>query len=151
MTDHRSLPLFRLLVIEDNPERLELFRAWMPAGVKIVWARSAGVALGLIGRDQGYVYGAVALDHDLQDLAITADDLTLSGSDVSKALIANFHRDIPILVHSTNQIQAPRVVSQLKSAGFWVSHIPMYNLDQEIFSKWIGEALEQWEAEHSFL
>ena len=77
MPDPRSL--FRLLLVEDDSDRVEIFRSWVPAGVHIVWARSAGAAIGLARRDRGSVYGGVLLDHDLQQQAITADDKNLSG------------------------------------------------------------------------
>lgn len=136
---------FRLLVIEDNAERLKSFRAWTVGDLQIVWARSAGAALGLIQRDSGYVYGGVLLDHDLTELAITEADLGLSGTQVADALIQFFSPDVPILVHSTNIVQALRVVSRLEGAGFWVTHIPMHQLTRDAFACWTNEAKELWE------
>ena len=52
---------FRLLLIEDDVGRVSDFRAWCPAWVKLVWAQSAGAALGLIRRDSGRVYGGYSL------------------------------------------------------------------------------------------
>jgi hypothetical protein len=40
-------------IIEDDPARMTLFRLWIPEDVLIVWAKSAGVALGIIRRDSG--------------------------------------------------------------------------------------------------
>ena len=47
-------PRFRLLLIEDNQDRVELFRSWVSAGVHIVWAKSGGSAIGIIRRDPGH-------------------------------------------------------------------------------------------------
>ena len=101
--------LFRLLLVEDDLGRVQEFRSWLPARVRLVWAQSAGAALGLIRRDRGHVYGGVLLDYDLNQRTITEDDETLSESDVTLALIVNFLIDTPILVHSMNWSQAPRV------------------------------------------
>lgn len=46
---------FRLLLIEDNVGRVQDFRAWLPPWARLVWAQSAGQALGLIRRDRGHV------------------------------------------------------------------------------------------------
>ncbi len=142
-------PLFRLLLVEDDDGRVEMFRSWVPPGVHIVWARSAGLAIGMIRRDRSVDYGGVLLDHDLQQQVITSGDRSLSGSNVALELIANKYFDVPVLVHSTNQVQRPRMVSQLDRAGFWVTHLPMYNMTQELFSAWVLEAKEIWEAEQA--
>lgn len=144
MPAKESLKRFRLLVIEDNSARVDLFRTWVTPNVQIVWARSAGAALGLINRDPGYLYGGVLLDHDLDEQAMTDADLGLSGTQVAEALILNFSFYIPVLVHSTNQIQAPIVVSRLERSGFSVTHIPMYQLTPEAFNNWLSEAIEFW-------
>ena len=135
-----------MLVIEDNPERVELFRSWAAGNAQIIWARSGGAALGLIRRDSGNVYGGVLLDHDLHEQAMTEADLNLSGTQVAEALIQHFSFEIPVLVHSTNQVQAPLVVSRLEHAGFWVTHIPMYHLTGGAFGEWLSEAIDIWEA-----
>lgn len=112
-----TLPRFRLLVIEDDEVREQQFRAWLPNDVLLRWAESAGTAVGVIRRDPGHVWSGVTLDHDLAPRARTEDDLGLPGIDVAWALMDHFSVDIPILVHSTNQVQAPRVVRQLERKG----------------------------------
>lgn len=135
---------FRLLLIEDDVGREQMFRTWLPSGVLLHWAQSAGTAIGVIRRDRGHVWSGVMLDHDLDQRARTDEDLGLSGTDVAMALMQHFSIDIPILVHSTNQIQAPRVARQLTHKGFWVSHIPYYHLTEQAFTEWVGEALAIW-------
>lgn len=146
MPEKVNLKRFRLLVVEDNSERVELFRKWVPSNVQLIWTRSGGAALGLIRRDPGYVYGGVLLDHDLHEQAMTNEDLGLSGKQVAEALIQYFSSDIPVLVHSTNQVEAPHVVKRLEQSSFWVTHIPMYQLTHNAFSRWLSEAIDLWNA-----
>jgi hypothetical protein len=136
---------FRLLLIEDDIGRVADFRTWCPAWAKLVWAQSAGAALGLIRRDPGRVYGGILLDHDLGQRAITHEVESLSGTDVALALVQYFSSEIPILIHSTNQAQVPRVVRQLEERGFWVTRIPFYEMGEERFRAWLDEAREIWE------
>jgi hypothetical protein len=145
MTPIQPSRRFRLLLIEDDIGRVEELRAWCPAWVHLVWAQSAGAALGLIRRDPGRVYGGILLDHDLQQRAKTEDDLTLSGTQVALALIAHVSSDVPILIHSTNQIAITPIVQQLEGQGFWVTRIPFYHLTEERFLAWLEEARELWE------
>jgi hypothetical protein len=136
---------FRLLLVEDDEGRVQDFRAWLPSWARLVWAQSAGGAIGLIRRDPGRIYGGVLLDHDLAQRAMTEDDASLSGTDVALALIEHFSIDIPILIHSTNQTQVPRVARQLEEKGFWVTRIPFYDLREETFVAWLEEARDLWE------
>jgi hypothetical protein len=139
---------FRLLLIEDGAHRIERISSWMPEDCLLVVAASAGKAMGILQRDQGYVYGAVMLDHDLNEQAFTTDDLTLSGSDLVKTLIANLSRDAPILVHSMNPTRAPQLVQRLKGAGFEVTRITFQNLDQVTFLNWLEDARYNWADAH---
>lgn len=140
--------VFRLLVVEDNPERIQTFRAWLqpyPTPIPIVWARSAGAAIGLIRRDSGYVYGGILLDHDLQLQARTENDRELSGTQVVEVLIQSVSPDVPILVHSVNHRDAPRMVARLSAHGFWVTYAPMDGLTGKSFRDWIDEARSLWD------
>lgn len=137
--------VFRLLLIEDDIERVDAIRAWLPSWVTLVWAQSAGVALGLIRRDTGRVYGGVLLDHDLEQRTKTADDELLSGTDVARALVQHFSTDVPILIHSVNPGKAPRVARHLEDRGFWVTRIPFHVLSHAQFSSWLDEARDIWD------
>lgn len=136
---------FRLLLVEDDIGRVQDFRAWLPAWTKLVWVQSAGAAIGLIRRDHGHVYGGVLLDHDLGQRTRTTDDELLSGTDVALALVEHFSIDIPILIHSTNQVQVLRVIRQLEDKGFWVTRIPYYEMTEKAFRTWLDEARAIWE------
>ena len=50
---------FRLLLIEDDNERVEIFRSWLPADVRLVHAGSAGRALGILQRDREAYAGII--------------------------------------------------------------------------------------------
>ena len=136
--------VFRLLLIEDDIGRVEDFHHWLPQWARLVWTQSAGSAIGLIRRDHGHVYGGVLLDHDLVQRAITEDDESLSGTDVALKLVEHFSIDIPILIHSTNQVQVLRVTSQLENKGFRVTRIPYYDMTESAFLTWLEEARELW-------
>ena len=136
---------FRLLLVEDDIGRVQQFRRWVPHWARLVWAQSPGAALGLIRRDQGHVYGGILLDHDLDQRSVTEEDASLSGTDVALALVQHFSIDIPVLVHSTNQGQVPRVCRQLEDKGFWVMRIPYYDLTEDRFLGWLTEARDLWE------
>ena len=141
----QPLRIFRLLLVEDNAARVRDFRAWLPSWVHLVWAQSAGGAIGLIRRDRGHVYGGVLLDYDLQQRTMTEDDESLSGSNVALSLIEHFSIDVPILIHSTNVAQVPQIFRQLEGKGFWVTRIAFYDLTEALLIDWLEEAREIWE------
>jgi len=145
MTGTERVRVFRLLLIEDDILHVEDFRAWLPAWATLVWAQSAGSALGVIRRDTGRVYGGVLLDHDLEQRVMTVDDESLSGTDVALALVEKFSTDVPILIHSMNHLKAPRVARQLEDRGFWVTRIPFYDFSEARFRAWLDEARDIWE------
>ncbi len=76
MPENKMTPTrrFRLLIIEDDSDRIQLFQSWVPERVLTVVATSAGRALGILERDPGHVYGGILLDHDLEKQTITEAD-----------------------------------------------------------------------------
>ena len=137
--------ILRLLIIEDNVERVNLFRAWCPPEIRVVTATTAGRAIGILRRDAGRVYAGILLDHDLQEQTTLPSDASLSTSDVLDVLIQNTSIDVPIFVHSMNLQCAPAMVTKLESAGFFVTRIPMDHLTQENFLPWLEEVRDWWE------
>ena len=138
------IPRFRLLMIEDNPERAAKIREWIPDGCQLVVSTSAGMAMGVLQRDSGNVYGAVMLDHDLHEQPAAETDLALSGTDLVNNIIIHLSRDVPILVHSMNSSRGPQLVDRLMKAGFDVTRIPFAELDKNTFVMWLEEAREDW-------
>jgi hypothetical protein len=135
--------IFRVLIVEDNLSRIHRFQEWIPAGMRAVIATSAGQAMGILRRDRGNVYGAVLLDHDLQERVASESDRLLSGRDVADVVIENVSKDVPILIHSMNTAGARGMADALKRAGFDVTVVPMSCLDREAVVEWLKEAREQ--------
>lgn len=143
-------PRFRLLLIEDSQHRIDIIRSWLPGTCLLVVAASAGKAIGILQRDPGYVYGAVMLDHDLNEQAVTDEDLTLSGSDLIESLIKHLSRNVPIMIHSMNSFRAPALVKKLKGAGFNAQRVRFSEIEEEqkVFLNWLNEARCNWAYEH---
>lgn len=85
------------------------------------------------------------LDRDLDMQARVASDLKISGTAVVQEIITHLHRDIPILVHSMNPSGAPRMVSQLQSAGFVVTRLSWFEMEMDTFHEWLEELRQNWE------
>lgn len=141
---HTPPAVFRVLLIEDDIKRRHTFKNWLPDWARLVWAKSAGSAMGLIRRDAGRNYGAVLLDHDLVMRTITSEDNSLSGTDVAHALSRHFSIDIPILIHSINPARAPAIARLLDDKGFWVTRMPYDELTPSFFLEWLEEAHDIW-------
>ena len=137
--------VIRILLIEDDPLRIALFRKWTPEDVRLVVAPSPGKAVGILQRDRGKVYAGILLDHDLQDQVITQSDRYLSGSDITRVILRNISRQVSILVHSMNISRAPEMVSNLEAGGFDVCRIPMSVLTREGFLDWVEDVCDLWE------
>ena len=137
----------RILVVEDNEARVETFTQWSPPGVRLIWARSAGVAIGMLKRDRGRVYDGIMLDHDLTAQRLTMHDGRFTGRDVVVAVIENVDSDVPVFVHSANDGGGPRMADTLRRAGFEVGQVPMYRLDERRLRDWIVEVREALDEE----
>lgn len=135
---------FRILMIEDSQERIDKIRSWLPESYVLMTATSAGKAIGVLQRDKGSVYGALMLDHDLNEQAATTTDLTLSGTDIVKNIMAHLSLDVPILVHSMNPSRAPAMAKKLTLAKFDVTSIPFEGLKKDVFLEWVNEAYLDW-------
>ena len=138
-------PVFRILMVEDDPMRARKLASWIDDLAKLVIVSSPGKAIGLIKRDQGSVYAGIMLDHDLHEQAMTGMDYNLSGKHVVDAVIQHISKNVPILVHSGNIAEAPVMKKKLSQAGFFVTRIPMFQLTKEWLQEWVEEAYEIWE------
>lgn len=134
--------IYRLLIVEDNISRVDSFRHWCPEPFRIVWAKSAGVALGVLERDRGSVFSGILLDHDLFEATVTNTDIHLCGMDIAQSIITNIYRDVPILIHSMNHDQASLMQRRLNQAGFSVTRLPMSMLNQDLFFAWLQDICE---------
>jgi CheY-like chemotaxis protein len=133
----------RLLLVEDNPARYETFLSWLPAGVRLVWARNAGAALGILQRDRGDTYAGVLIDFDLQRQVYTDGGEQRTGEDVMHAIVSRLARSTSLLVHSMNERDAGPMATALDAAGFPTTRIRMKDLTQDLFQQWVEEAREE--------
>jgi CheY-like chemotaxis protein len=141
MTDKKQF--IRILLIEDDKNRVEKIRSWLPDDVRLVDAASAGRVIGILKRDKDQ-YAGIILDHDLQLQAATVNDTELSGSSVVKWIKDMIPPEVPVLVHSMNRKMAPGMVKTLEDGGFNVTRIPMEDLNIKLFLSWLEEVRECW-------
>jgi hypothetical protein len=142
----KQLPL---LIIEDDRRRIQQFNDWMPDRFRTVFVKSAGIALGLLERDRGYIYAGICLDHDLQQQVAADSDRDLSGTTVINAIIKYISSDVPVLVHSRNLNRARYMENKLTDSGFYVTRIAMDDLTKKLFHEWLAEAGELYDDEHA--
>ena len=136
--------MIRILLIEDDNNRVTKIKSWLPDDVRLVHAASAGRVLGVLKRDSNQ-YAGIMLDHDLQTQAATASDMELSGSTVVKWIKEMIPTDVPILIHSMNVARAPEMKRSLEAAGFSVTRIAMDMLEREHFHSWLNEVRDNWD------
>lgn len=133
-----------ILLIEDNPQRVVWFQNHLPIGFRLIHACSAGLALGILERDRGHVYGGILLDHDLQLNTITARDHGLSGTQVVDGILRTVSRDVPVMIHSMNPEKSPVMAARLESAGFQVSKTPWFEMTEALYLQWLEAVGEEW-------
>ena len=112
------------------------------SNVRLINARSAGIAIGMLKRDQGEVYQGIMLDFDLQMRPITETDLRMDGDDVVRAINQYVSKSVPILIHSMNRTEPGRVVNELEAHGYFVTRIPMSRLTEGAFLDWVEHVRE---------
>jgi CheY-like chemotaxis protein len=135
MNSSTSAP--RLLVVEDNADRIELFKQWIPDHVRVTWALSAGRAMRIVELDAGKVYQGILLDFDLGDQKANPDEAGLSGRDVAKRVARHIDPEVPILIHSINRAGARAMERILEPAGFDVVRAPFTVLTEARLRRWI--------------
>ena len=136
--------MIRILLIEDDNNRVTNIKSWLPDDVRLVHAASAGRVLGILKRDSNQ-YAGIMLDHDLQTQAATTTDMEMSGSTVVTWIKEMVPTDVPILIHSMNFSRAPEMKRALETAGFSVTRIPMDMLDKELLLSWLNEVRDSWD------
>ena len=140
------MPPLRILIVEDDPQREQRLRSWLPPDVRPVVAATAGAAIGILRHDRGRVYAGVLLDHDLQERRHAESDRYLCGQDVVEAIVQHVDRRVPILVHSVNAVGRQAMAARLRRAGFDVLIRPMNELKSADLEAWLADAREASEA-----
>ena len=141
-----DVPALRLLIVEDNQERLDRFREWIPDEFRLTCARSAGRALEILRLDPGRVYAGLLLDHDLDQSVAAASELSLSGRQVTERITRLIDPDVPVLIHSVNPLGARRMHQMLNDHGFDVTRIPFFPLNRQRLQRWLEMVREKWTA-----
>jgi CheY-like chemotaxis protein len=139
-----------LLVVEDNDARMQVFERWLKVKggvlsctVRLVWAKSAGAAIGLLERDPGSVYAGIMLDYDLDEQKVTHWGGLYNGRDVVKKIIEVVDKTTLMLVHSSNTIGGPRMHRELEGAGFCTELAPFQYLRVTRWIDWLVAVCDQ--------
>jgi hypothetical protein len=135
----------RLLLIEDDAERIVLFRKWVATTpFVLIEATSGGQAMGVVNRGSEGVAG-IMLDHDLNTSPKTLQDQITSGSNVVASIIKHIPKTVPVLVHSMNITKGEQMFRRLQGSGFSATRIRMAALDERRFLHWLEDVSESWE------
>lgn len=135
----------RLLLIEDDPDRIEKFRTWVAnTPFVLIEATTGGQAMGVVSRGAKGI-AAICLDHDLNTSPKTAQDQLTSGSNVVAAIVKHIPKTVPILVHSMNITKGEEMHRRLQGAGFSATRIRMTVLDHARFANWLCDVTDSWE------
>lgn len=110
-----------MLVVEDNPSRIRLFRRGF-IGVCITTVNTSDLAISWLN---GHTPSLICLDYDLDQFGISRSE-SGTGQDVAR-FIAREHKRFArtlIIVHSLNEVWAPKMVALLRSKGLTASRHP---------------------------
>ncbi len=136
----------RILLIEDDPERIARFRLWLNGSdFVLIEASSGGRAAGILRKGMTTGIAGICLDNDLEKQPVTEADLRLSGSALVGAIITSVPRRVPILIHSMNAEKPVGMERALKGAGYSVTRIRMFALTRDLFQRWLELVGDNWE------
>ena len=144
-----------LLLIEDDDDRVWFFNKWhrlanhpdrvaaMP--FKVVHAKSAGSAIGILSRDTGTIYDGIILDYDLDRQKMSQHEKQYNGNDVVNAIIRGTSNSVPVMIHSTNPKGGEVMAQRLSGAGFSVERTPFNSLTMTTYWDWLKYVVENSE------
>lgn len=135
----------RILLVEDDVERINIVRQWLGNQYVLIEASSGGRAMGILRKNMTEGIAGVMLDHDLEKQVLTDDDMSISGTDLINAITTSIRRQVPILIHSMNLSKSPAMVKRLTNHGYSVTRIKMEDLTKENFREWLEDVSDQWE------
>lgn len=136
----------RILLVEDSPRRIEIFRQWLVGtDFVLIEAGSAGRAMGILRKGMTDGIAGLCLDHDLDQQPVTESDLSMSASNLLSAISLSIPRSAPVLIHSMNVKKPVMMERQLNSAGFSVTRTRFDALTKEFFGEWLAEVRDNWE------
>jgi len=136
MEQGQTLPMKLILLVEDDPLRAKKIQACIPGGARCIWARSAGVAIGVLKRD---TFVCVLLDHDLEKEPYNSG---LNGQAVAQAICETQSRKTcRIFIHSQNSIGGAAMRQLLSEAGFDVERCSWCDEASVILREWLEASL----------
>ena len=136
----------RILLIEDDAGRVEVFSRWLTGtDFVLVVARSGGQTLGMLAKGSTEAIAGILLDHDLSDSPFTESDLGLSTTNVLPLILRKVRKTVPVLIHSHNASKPPLMQRSLASAGFSVTRVRFATLSEERFHQWLDDVRDNWE------
>ena len=127
----------RLLVVEDNQQRIDLFSRWIPEEFSPVFVPGAGRAMRIIELDAGNVFAGIALDYDLDEQPVIPSERMLSGRNVAIKVAQLISCDVPILIHSMNVSGSQVMQNMLEASGFHVTRRPFRFLVKVSLGQWL--------------
>lgn len=136
----------RILLIEDDPHRIAVFREWLKeTEFVLIEASSGGRAMGILRKGMTEGIAGICLDNDLEKQPLTEMDLSLSGVKLISAISLSVPRSVPILIHSMNATHPAGMERRLAKDGFSVTRIRMMALTRESFNGWVQEVRDNLE------
>jgi len=124
--------MLNILILEDDPRRMEIFVAKLTPKHSIYWVDTADAAIKALAKDK---FDVVFLDHDLggeppmfygQNCDISDPN---TGSEVVRWMVKDDYTDSPVvIVHSINTPAAENMEHKLTYAGFENHRIPFTKL-----------------------
>jgi len=114
----------KILVLEDDPKRIETFRSTLGQHDLVVATEAANAIKAL----QESVFDIIFLDHDLggQTFVSTADKNT--GSEVVRWMCENMEVPCQVIIHSLNAPAALDMKCKLEKIGLMAQRIPFTHL-----------------------
>lgn len=101
----------RILVVEDDIQRIRWFRDNLPADAEVHYIDIATRGVEFVKKNK---YDMVFLDHDLGNI----QGMDNTGYTVAKALSKTGNTSTEVVIHSWNPIGARQMVECLRSNGF---------------------------------
>ena len=137
MEQGQTLPMKLILLVEDDPLRAKKIQACIPGGARCIWARSAGVAIGVLKRD---TFVCVLLDHDLVEKGPYISGL--NGQAVAEAICETQSRKTcRIFIHSQNSAGGTAMRQLLSEAGFDVERCSWCDEASVTLREWLEASL----------
>jgi len=127
----------KILVLEDDPKRIETFRSTLGQHDLVVTTEAADAIKAL----QENVFDIIFLDHDLGGEAFVAIEDKNTGSEVVRWICNNANLSSQIIIHSLNAPAALNMKCKLEKVGLVAERIPFTSLVEQLYDpRFISES-----------